>query len=58
MKGNVLLIALIPGLLMWQCTGKETDTSLKASLDEGIAKINSIFKNKKDAVIFYENLKP
>lgn len=40
MKGNVLLIALITGLLMWQCSGKETDTSLKASLDEGIAKIN------------------
>jgi len=40
MKKEVLAIALLTGLLMWQCSGTETDPSLKSSLDEGIDRIN------------------
>lgn len=41
MKRDVLSIALLTGLLMWQCSGTESEPSLKSSFDEGIDKINT-----------------
>lgn len=40
MKKNMLPLALLAGLLMWQCSGMEKDASVRKSLDEGINRIN------------------
>jgi hypothetical protein len=40
MKRYVLPMALLAGLLMSQCSGTETDISLKSSLDKGISRVN------------------
>ncbi len=40
MKKNLLPMALLAGLLMWQCSGTETDTSVRKSLNDGIDRIS------------------
>ena len=40
MKREVLSVVLLTGLLMWQCSGTESDVSLKSSLDKGISRVN------------------
>ncbi|MDM8003615.1 MAG: hypothetical protein QUS66_12045 [Bacteroidota bacterium] len=40
MKRDVLSVVLLTGLLMWQCSGTESDISLKSSLDKGISRVN------------------
>jgi hypothetical protein len=40
MKRNLLPLVMVAGLLMWQCSGAETDVSLKKSLDTGVERIN------------------
>lgn len=40
MKKNPLPLALLTGLLMWQCSGTENVPSVKQSLDEGIDRIS------------------
>ncbi|MCU0460350.1 MAG: hypothetical protein MUE37_14845 [Bacteroidales bacterium] len=40
MKKNLLPLSLLAGLLLWQCSGTETDTSVRKSLDEGINRIS------------------
>ena len=40
MKKNLLSPALLAGLLLWQCSGTDTETSVRKSLDEGIDRIS------------------
>jgi len=41
MKRNMLSLAIVTGLLMWQCSGTESEISLKKSLDTSVDRINS-----------------